>query len=121
VADQEEIAFSPSSDFWFRRRAEGQDVAVHNMLLGTSGPTGEPRFSYYVSTKQLCYPGWNSLREETDATIWFNDVPGFACITQEQLKALLPGAKRHFATDGAIPYSYSGKARKNIGTSVEFL
>jgi hypothetical protein len=100
---------------------EGQDVVVPNMLSGTSIQTGKPRFNYYVSTEWFCRPGWTKLSEVKDASISFDDVPGFACITQEQLKALLPAATRVHATDGVIPYSYIGKMEQNSGTLVQFM
>ncbi len=121
VAEVETITYSPLAGFWFRTKPEGQEVTVPHWLGGASTKTGEPRFNYNVSIERLCYPGWTKLSEESDASIFFDDVPRFACITQEQLKALLPQARRVLATDGAVPYSYQGKVGKDSGTFVQFL
>jgi len=111
--------YTPLDEFWFQRRPEGQDVAVPSMLMGTVARTGDPRFAYSVTYKRICYPGWRTISNETEATIVFDNVPEFACVTEDQLRATLPQIQRaSVATDGAVPYFYVGRIAQKTGVYV---
>lgn len=60
-----------------------------------------------------------NLRRERSASLRFDNLPGFSCITEDQISSIMPIVDDH-ATDGGGIYSYTPLARREYGTRVSF-
>ncbi len=117
--ESKRVTYRPSSGFWFTRRAEGEAVDVPSLFLHVAR-SGAPDFSYEVEDQKVCYPPRIEPGPTVSAVLEFSNVSGYACITGDRLKAILPRVRFVAATDGAMSYQYTGSVTSRSGVLVTF-
>lgn len=90
--------YEPPKDFWFR-------VSPGS---ATSGTAGNPTFRYSVDKIVACGAG-GVARHTTEANLEFARIPGFACMSETQIRSILPHLSRPgTAANGPLHLRYSG-------------
>ncbi len=81
---------------------------------------GPPSLSYTVDQISCLDRHVYRRRDSTVARMDFIDLPGFACITADDIKTYMPDAKFIMGTDMHYEYAYRGKQGGTAGTSLSF-
>lgn len=106
-------AYVAAPGFWYKWMPEGKRVMAHDTTLR------DPSFGYMVTKTTDCSERLHSVEPRVEAEIRFDYSPGFACITEDDVRAGLPGGETPFATDGGRPYWYRGKTTEDYGVLVD--
>jgi hypothetical protein len=105
---------------WFHNQPTGIPNLPYRAVgpFGHAGITGDPAGSYVRSSEEYCSDLLH-LPEEATATLRFENLPGFSCLTMDDVASVMPVTDDH-ATDGGGIYSYSPPAQKEYGTRITF-
>ena len=105
---------------WFHNMPTGSPNLPYRAVgpFGHSGITGDPAGSYLLMDEEYCSDLLH-LPDERSASLRFDNLPGFSCLTMDQVSSVMPVTDDH-ATDGGGIYSYSPPAHREYGTRVTF-
>lgn len=115
-------AYVAAPGFWYKWTPDGKHVMTRRGIADPPGPDTAPRdpsFGYMVTRTTDCSERFHAVEPRVEAEIRFDYTPGFACITEDDLRSGLPGGETPFATDGGQPYWYRGKTTEDYGVLVD--
>lgn len=121
---QSTYIYAAASDFWYQPTPEGRHFFVQGLPVlpggqSTDTMTGDPEFRYLVSKTTACSGQGHGMERRAEADMTFDGLPAYACITENDLKAGLPGGKVVWATDGFRPFEYYGRSIQDTGVYLE--
>ena len=114
------VNFIPTDDFWFHSEPDGVQAMIVPGFISSSITLGQPNFSYNISHTTTCGDERHPGITENTSEISFSAIPGFTCITEDQLRAIITKVNFIQATDGGWPYEYIGRHTERKGTDVSF-
>jgi hypothetical protein len=110
--------FIPTAS-WFKQSPEGvPEMFVPAMFINPAFKQGNPSFSYSITRTEMC-TGRMDLRNHQQASIKFDNLSGFSCLTPAELVHELH-AQYQMATDGFSSYTVSGQSSDGFGSGVTF-
>lgn len=113
-------SFHPAQDFWFHQRTAGRNGTIWNGVFG-KGQSGDATIYYVIYRSAVCSEVVAPPVANVEVQLKFEGVPSYACITENQVKAIFPDVRMSFVTDAAARYLYSGKRSVPwSGVSAEF-
>ncbi len=105
---------------WFRNLPTGIPHLAYSASgpFGRAGVMGDPSGSYLRMDEEYCADLLH-LPDEATATLRFDSLPGFSCLSMDEVSSVMPLIDDH-ATDGGGIYSYSPPAQRDYGVRVTF-
>jgi hypothetical protein len=111
--------FIPTAS-WFKQSPEGvPEMFVPAMFINPAFKQGNPSFSYSITRTEMC-TGRMDLRNHQQASIKFDNLSGFSCLTPAELVHELH-AQYQMATDGFSSYMVSGQSSDRFGSGLTFV
>ncbi len=103
---------------WFHNMPSGRPHLPYHAIgpFGHDGITGDPAGSYMLMDEQFCSDLLN-LAAERSALLRFSNLPGFSCLTMQQVSSVMRVTDDR-ATDGGGIYPYKPPAHREYGARV---
>ncbi|MTJ81126.1 MAG: hypothetical protein F8N37_08915 [Telmatospirillum sp.] len=112
--------YAPQEPNWYVGTPEGVPHMLRpGFAINPPAVMGDPKLNYTLTRIKSC-TGRSEPKEYTEARLDFSYTSGYACITPPMLGKVLPEAKYSQATDGVMPYYYTGKFDDVSKATVEF-
>jgi len=112
---------APNASSWYHNLPSGaHNMVVPRAFINPATTVGDAKFNYQIVRKIGCTDQFN-LQDHTDARLSFEGLPSFSCISDADIRALLPEAKFMMATDGVYSYFYQGRLDDEASTSLDFV
>lgn len=109
----------PDGAWWYRVLPTGvRNMPIPAFMINLASTSSDASFDYKIVKRQEC-PG-TAVRERTEANLGFGGLPSFACITQDDIRRLLPAAQLRMATDGVFFFTYEGHPDDHAATQLDF-
>ena len=105
---------------WYHALPSGAGhIAVPAFTINPATVSGDPTFEYQVKRSHRC-PQYLHLSSSTTASVSFDGLPAYSCITPTDIAAQIPSAHQVFATDGVFMVNVNGKVNDDSGTELTF-
>lgn len=105
---------------WYHPMPAGmQRVELPALAINPASTTGPAELLYTIDHVRECDADYG-LADHTTATLTFQNLLSFACITGADLTRLLPQGEGRMATDGVSIYAYQGRIDDAAGITLDF-
>jgi hypothetical protein len=105
---------------WYHALPSGAGhIAIPAFTINPATVSGDPTFKYELRHSHLC-PQYLHLSSSTTASVSFDGLPAYSCITPTDIAAQIPSARTVFATDGVFMVNVEGKVDDDAGTELTF-
>src|SRR6185312_14545520 len=101
---------------WYHALPSGAGhIAIPAFTINPATVSGDPTFEYHLTVSHLC-PQYLHLSSSTTASVTFDGLPAYSCITPGDIAARIPSARTVVATDGVFMVDVAGKVDDDSGT-----
>jgi hypothetical protein len=105
---------------WFHPLSSGSGhLQVPAFTINPANVTGDPEFTYQIIHYSFCSE-WPRLHDGMEATVTFNGLPAFSCLTQANIRSAIPEAEFVMATDGVSLVQYKAQLNDDSATTLTF-
>jgi hypothetical protein len=107
-------------DSWFHSLSTGSGhLDVPAFTINPANVTGDPEFTYQIIHYSFCSE-WPRLHDGMEATVVFNGLPAFSCLTPANIRSAIPEAEFVMATDGVSLVQYKARLDDDSATTLTF-
>jgi hypothetical protein len=105
---------------WFHPLSTGSGhLDVPAFTINPANVTGDPQFTYQILHYSFCSE-WPRLHDGMEATVTFNGLPAFNCLTPSNIRSTIPEGEFVMATDGVSLIQYKGRIDDDSATTLTF-
>jgi hypothetical protein len=112
---------SASDPVWYRALPSGAGhLDIPAFTINPASRTGDPIFTYEIFHSIACRD-WPRMRDHTSASLAFENLPAFSCVTPASITREIPEARFSPGTDGVSLMIVEGRINDDASVKLRFV